>query len=86
MVAAPEVWRRHRFVDRYLASAAVPVLAAAGSEGGRPLLGSEVETALHLLRPRYPVVVADLLADRGGGGGRDLPGCRKLAGTDRGPR
>jgi hypothetical protein len=62
MLAAPEVWRRRRQVDRYLTPGIVPVLAAASSEGGRPLRDNEVETALHLLRRRYPVVVADLPA------------------------
>ena len=62
MLAAPEAWRRRRHVDRYLAPAIAPVLAAASSEGGRPLLDNEIETALHLLRRRYPIVVADLPA------------------------
>jgi hypothetical protein len=62
MLAVPEVWRRRRYVDRYLAPGIVPVLAAASSDGGRPLRDNEVETALHLLRRRYPIVVADLPA------------------------
>jgi hypothetical protein len=62
MLAAPEAWRRRRHVDRYLAPAIVPVLAAARSEGGLPLLDNEIETALHLLRRRYPIVVVDLPA------------------------
>lgn len=63
MLAAPQVWRMRRLVDRYLAQgAAVPVLAAAISERGYPIRSEELEAGLQLLRRRYPIVVADLPA------------------------
>jgi hypothetical protein len=63
MLASPQVWRSRRAIDRYLLPGrGVPVLAAAAMERGWPLHPVELDTALHLLARRYPIVVADLPA------------------------
>ena len=62
LLASPHVWRSRRAIDRYLArGGAVPLLATAVDQVWS-IAPDQVETAVRLLRHRFPCVVVDLHA------------------------